>query len=133
LRGWRFLLGFLAGVLTTLGIRGAKPPEEQSAHSTAGPVRRRLYEPNPKHRSNRRGTISAEPASGQEILDLAVRVKPTSSALVGIDYETGDFVVFREHLPNTFHGYVVDWKELTQPFKNALIRHKMVNERGRIL
>ena len=60
-----------------------------------GPVRRRVYERNPKHGPIDRGEISREPKNGQEALDNSVQVKSASTGRIGIDYNEGEFVVFR--------------------------------------
>ena len=106
-----------------------------------GPVRRRVYERNPKHGPIDRGEISREPKNGQEALDNSVQVKSASTGRIGIDYNEGEFVVFRRtvtefhELPEIeiFHGYVVEWAELTQDMRNALMRAGMVNLRGKIV
>jgi hypothetical protein len=105
-----------------------------------GPVRRRVYEPNPKHGREPRGQVSAEPRNGQDALDVSVPLTPTGLGRVGIDYEERAIVVFRRHtfgLENEprheiFHGYVVEWHDLRQDIKNALLRAGMVNLRGKI-
>lgn len=106
-----------------------------------GPVRRRMYEPNPKHASFALGRVSREPRNGQEALDFSVSVKPTSRLRVGVDYGDALFVVLRFHdlgefrdsaNYEIFHGYVVDWRDLTQEQRNALMRWGFANLRGRI-
>ena len=90
------------------------------------------YVPSPKHGSVPRGRISAAPANGQAALNSSVQVKATSTARVGIDRGTGQFVVFREHGPGEFHGYTVPWKGLTTDQRNALQREGLADHRGRI-
>lgn len=107
-----------------------------------GPVRRRIYHPNPKHGPYDRGIISRLPANGQDALDWSVPVKTTSRVRVGIDYDDGVFVVLRRHLlgpfherpwDEVFHGYVVGWSGLEQEQRNALMEAGMADRRGRIL
>jgi len=108
-----------------------------------GPVWRRVYVPNSgKHGSAERGRVGREPANGQHALDNSVRVKATSRVRVGIDYEEGVLVVLRWHMMGEFHdamnyqifhGYVVDWTRLAQEYRNALLRARMVNLKGKIL
>ncbi len=50
-----------------------------------------------------------------------------------MDKENQEFNVFDEHSENKFHGHVRTWEELTQEMKNALIRAKLVNIKGKIL
>lgn len=72
-------------------------------------------------------------AIGQSVLDLSVRVKPTSSMRIGIDYGSGSFIVFRSHRAGSFHGYFVEWSGLTTDMRNALIRSQMVTVGGKII
>jgi hypothetical protein len=107
-----------------------------------GPVRRRRYEANAgKHGSVVRGRVSREPKHGQDALDCSVPIKTTAPVRVGIDYDEGVFVILRRHMrvfqdfPETeiFHGYVVEWAELPQECRNALMRAGMANLKGKIL
>jgi len=86
--------------------------------------------------------VGREPANGQDALDNSVRVKATSRVRVGIDYGEGVLVVLRWHTMGEFHdamnyqifhGYVVDWARLAQEYRNALLRARMVNLKGKIL
>jgi hypothetical protein len=108
-----------------------------------GPVWRRVYVPNAgKHGPEQRGRVGREPANGQDALDNSVRVRVTSRVRVGVDYDDDALVVLRWHVMGEFHdamnyqifhGYVVDWASLTQEFRNALLRARMVNLKGKIL
>jgi hypothetical protein len=71
-------------------------------------MRRHQYEASLKHGATARGNISAAPRNGQNALDASVQIKDSSSPRVGIDYQTGEFVVFDETHPGTgiFHGHV---------------------------
>lgn len=95
------------------------------------------YEASPKHgataRSGPHGEISAGPSNGQETLDNAVDVKPTSTQKVGVDCVNDEFVVFREHLPGRYHGYVSKWEELAVEARNALIKAGKATAKGRII
>lgn len=106
-----------------------------------GPVRRRVYERNPKHGLFDRGRVSRLPANGQGALDCSVPVPPTPKQRVGVDYDDCAFAVlrfhdfgeFRDSLNfEIFHGYAVDWRGLTQHQKNALMRWGLANLKGRI-
>jgi hypothetical protein len=59
----------------------------------------------PKHHINARGKASKGPSNGQKTLDGAVDVE-------GTDYKVGtegqNIIVFREHLPGKWHGYIVE-------------------------
>jgi hypothetical protein len=116
---------------------------DEDAGSTphaCGPVWRRTYKPNAgKHGPVERGDIGREPRDGQEALDTSTPVKPTSAVRISIDYDERAFIVLRhtfsapEPRPNdeTYHGYVTPWKMLTDEMKNALIRARMANRRGK--
>jgi hypothetical protein len=64
-----------------------------------------------------------------------MQIKDTSPRRVGVDRDTGDFVVFDETHPGqgVFHGYVRGWGELTQEMQNSMVRGGLVNRRGKIL
>jgi hypothetical protein len=122
---------------------GGGDDEEPVPLRSVGPVRRRLYEANAgKHGPVERGRVSREPKNGQDALDYSVPVKPTSRLRVGVDYDESVFVVLRFHDLGEFrdslnfeifHGFVVDWLDLTQEQRNALMRWGLANLRGRIL
>jgi hypothetical protein len=95
-----------------------------------GPVFRLEFEAAPYHGATARGGKSAGPINGQDALDYSLQVKGTSPRRVGIDYETGDFVVFDRTGGNKFHGHVRTWSELSQEQRNTLIDAGMVNRRG---
>lgn len=65
------------------------------------------------------------PKDGQFALDNSVPIGDNTTRRVGID-SNGDFVVFDETTPGTFHGHVRTWNKsngnqgLTQAMKNAL-------------
>ena len=116
---------------------------EITRRRAVGPAWRLTYEGNTaKHGREARGQISREPGNGQDALDQSIQVKPTSSRRVGIDYDDGAIVVFQCHdegeFPDRpgqeiFHGFVVAWDDLRQDVKNALLRARLVNRRGKIL
>lgn len=76
---------------------------------------------------------SPGPINGQDALDSSVPIGSNTSRRVGIDYHTGDFVVFDEHAPGRFHGHVRSWGELTQRMQSTLRRSGMAGRRGRII
>src|SRR5215207_6115221 len=94
-----------------------------SASRSIGPVRRRVYDPNPKHGWAERGRIARRPRNGQDALDYSIPVWTSTEVRMGIDYQEGVFVVLRYHdggpfrdrpWDDCFHGYVVPWHGLTQ-------------------
>jgi hypothetical protein len=96
-------------------------------------MRRLAYEANPKHGTISRGRASAAPKNGQEALDNSIPFSDNSTRRVGIDYATNEFVVFAEHLPGKFHGWVAKWAELTPKMQRELRRFDMANKKGKIL
>jgi hypothetical protein len=121
---------------------GGGDDDEPIPLRTLGPVRCRKYEANAgKHGPVARGAISREPKNGQDALDNSLPIKPTAPVRVGIDYEEGEYVILRRHmrvfqdLPELeiFHGYVVEWAELPQECRNALMRAGMANLKGKIV
>jgi hypothetical protein len=100
---------------------------------SAGAMRRLEYMPSPKHGLIQRGSISPTPRNGQAALDFSIQVKPTSPRRVGIDYETGEYVVFDQTSSGVFHGHVRPWNELTDDMRNALRGVGIVDRQDRIL
>jgi hypothetical protein len=120
---------------------GGGDDDEPIPLRTLGPVRRRVYERNPKHGPVDKGRASREPKNGQDALDWSVPVKSTSRLRVGVDYGDSAFVALRFHNMGEFrdslnyeifHGYVLDWMELSQEQRNALMRWGLADLRGRI-
>jgi hypothetical protein len=148
LAAWQRVLGVIPfeGAVEEEAATGARlaAEEEQAAaegaelaqlegRSSVGASRRLDYEPSPKHGPIPRGRVGAAPVNGQAALDVSLQVGPNSPRRISIDYEAGDFVVFDQTSAGIFHGHVREWKDLTQPMKNALRRAGIVNARGRIL
>ena len=137
------------GAATTVAVKVAtrgkpvqdvqnKPPTPPSAPpGSLGAMSRLRYEPSPKHGTTAKptasGTSSPAPKHGQEALDTSLQIKDTSPRRIGIDYETGDFIVFDRTSAGVFHGHVRPWSELTSAMKKTLIEADMTNKRGKIL
>ncbi len=68
--------------------------------------------------------------NGQDALDASISFNPNTTRRVGIDYATGNFVIFDETLGGVFHGHIRPWSELTQQMQAALRRSGLVNNRG---
>lgn len=96
-------------------------------------MRRLTFEPNPKHRSRKRGRISAQPTSGQALLDHSVQIREESPRRIGVDPVNNEIVIFMQHLPGVFHGFVVEWENLAPGAQRVLQQFGLVNRRGRIL
>jgi RHS repeat-associated protein len=91
------------------------------------------YEPNPKHGSTAQGNISAEPRNPKATLENSVPVKNTSTARVGVDPSTGEYVMFRETRPGVYHGYATsNFNDLPNEAKAALQDAGLVSQRGKI-
>jgi RHS repeat-associated protein len=91
------------------------------------------YEANPKHGSSARGDISAEPTNPQQALENSVPIKNTSTARVGVDPSTGEYVMFRETSSGVYHGYATtNFNDLPNEAKAALQNAGMVSQRGKI-
>jgi hypothetical protein len=78
-------------------------------------MRRLTFEPNPKHRSRKRGRISALPTNPQKVLDQSVQIREESPRRIGVDAMNEEIVIFMQHLPGVFHGFVVEWEMLLPP------------------
>jgi len=94
---------------------------------------RLIFEPNPKHRSGPRGRISAQPTEGQTILDNSVQITKSSPRRIGVDQHNYEIVMFMQHLPGIFHGFVVEWKNLEPRVHRILQALGLVTSRGRII
>jgi hypothetical protein len=85
------------------------------------------------------GPISAEPTNGEEVLEDSVPTdNPNSRKRVGVDPENGEIVVFQPESDkgiyrNRYHGYEVEWSDLRQDEKNALIKNGLTDRKGNIL
>lgn len=100
---------------------------------SAGAARRARYEASPKHGRKDRPGAARAPAHGQDALDSSLQISPNTTRRVGIDYESGEFVVFDETLNGTFHGHVRAWQDLTRTMQNVLVDAGMASRRGKIL
>jgi hypothetical protein len=100
-----------------------------------GAANRLIYEASEKHGTTSRagGYISAAPRNGQAALDTSVRISENTTRRVGIDYASGEFVVFDETRAGIFHGHVRTWEQLTQAMQNALREAGLATARGKII
>lgn len=96
-------------------------------------MRRLTFEPNPKHRRRKRGRISAQPTDGQEVLDHSVQIRDESPRRLGVDSLNKEIVIFMQHLPGIFHGFVVEWENLEPLAQSILQELRLVTRHGRIL
>ena len=60
-------------------------------------------------------------------------MKETSPQRVGVDYDAGEFVIFDKTINNKYHGHVRAWKDLHPDMQRALIKSKIVDNKGKIL
>lgn len=109
------------------------PNTTGGAGDTLSAMRRMEFEGADYHGTIDNAVKSRGPVNGQDALDLSVQVKSTSPRRVGIDYETGDFVVFDNTINNVYHGHVRAWTDLRPEMQNALQKAGMVDRRGNIL
>jgi Protein of unknown function (DUF1557). len=112
-----------------ISFHGSPSPEDPEEFKRNHPHGK--YEDAPYHHLQSKGAKSLAPQNGQAALDNSVFVKTSSDVRVGINQ--GEFVVLRKTSENLYHGYVLEWNRLDVELKNALIRAKMVNHRGKIL
>ena len=91
------------------------------------------FEPAGYHGTVDNAIKSRGPVNGQSALDASVQVKDTSPRRIGIDYQTGDFVVFDRTLNDIYHGHVRSWTDLHPDMQRALRQANMVDGRGNIL
>ncbi|MBP9765469.1 hypothetical protein KBD08_03995 [Candidatus Babeliales bacterium] len=77
-----------------------------------------IYEENPKHHQNAKGNIGKCPKDGQKTLDNAIQVE---GQFWKVSIEGDNFVIFEEHLPGKWHGYIVENPtKMHQAIKNLL-------------
>ncbi|MDA8521012.1 Ig-like domain repeat protein [Acidovorax sp. NCPPB 4044] len=91
------------------------------------------FEPAGYHGTVDNAVKSRGPVNGQNALDFSVQVKDTSPRRIGIDYQTGDFVVFDRTLNDIYHGHVRQWSDLHPDMQKVLRKMNMVDSRGNIL
>jgi hypothetical protein len=96
-------------------------------------MRRLTYEPNPKHRGAKRGRIAAQPTNGQGVLNNSFQLREESPRRIGVDAINKEIVIFMQHLPGVFHGFVVEWETLEPRAQKILQKLGLVSKRGRIL
>jgi hypothetical protein len=130
--------GLFKGVKGALGsgeaeTLGGVPSTGSGSGNTLSAMRRMEFEGADYHGTVSNSVKSRGPVNGQDALDTSVQVKSTSTRRVGIDYETGDFVIFDNTINNVYHGHVRAWPELRPEMQNALQRAGMVDRRGNIL
>jgi RHS repeat-associated protein len=85
------------------------------------------------HGDKSSGDKSAAPTNGQAGLDNSVQVKETSPRRVGVDTESGRFVVYDQTRPGEFHGHVRYWHELRSEMQNALVKAGLATRNGKII
>ena len=54
------------------------------------------YKDAPYHGTTGNSIKSARPTDGQKVLNNSLQIKPTSERRIGVDKDTGEFVVFDE-------------------------------------
>jgi hypothetical protein len=130
----RAIGGAANGVLRTVRRLFSKGDEvAQGVRAAPGAANRLRFEASPKHGRVSRGKASPGPTNGQEVLDKSIQVTGSSPRRVGVDPETGEFVVFSRTSEGVFHGHVRPWAELRPEMQNALVDAGMVTRRGKIL
>lgn len=96
-----------------------------------------LFKSSPKHgkyaKSSPKGIVSPGPKNGQLVLNNSVQVKQSAPGRVGVDKANSEIVVFSRTEKNIYHGHVQSFKTLTSHQKNALVRNRLVNLKGKIL
>jgi hypothetical protein len=82
---------------TVLGLNKVAPDAQiAEAGGSLGAAKMPKFDASPKHGTSKRGSASAGPTNGQDVLDTSIRVKSTSPRRVGADTETGEYVVMDE-------------------------------------
>jgi hypothetical protein len=139
------------GLLLLLAVAGAKPkvpkawsemrelrhqhPENitSASEGSIGAMRRFSYEPAPYHTQIGNAVKSKAPVNGQAALDTSLQVKPTALRRVGVDYATGEYVVFDHTGGGIFHGHVRTWAKLDSGMQSILRANGIAGKRGNLL
>lgn len=83
------------------------------------------YTGNPKHHQNSKGEIGKPPYDGQDLLNQS-RIAPGEKYRVAI--QDNKYVIFREHSPGKWHGYVIDNYDKLQPGeRNAFYKAGLIH------
>jgi RHS repeat-associated protein len=91
------------------------------------------YESNPKHGPVAKGDVSPEPTNPQKTLENSIPIKDTSTARVGVDPSTGEYVMFRETSSGVYHGYATtNFNDLPNEAKAALQNAGLVSQSGKM-
>lgn len=67
------------------------------------------------------------------MLDSSVQIRKESLRRLGVDPLNEEIVIFMQHLPGVFHGFVVEWENLEPPAQKILQELGLVSRRGRIV
>lgn len=67
------------------------------------------------------------------MLDSSVQIRKESPRRLGVDPLNEEIVIFMQHLPGVFHGFVVEWENLEPPAQKILQELGLVSRRGRIV
>ena len=116
------------------GVQGQEQGFGDSVYLVDNTVTKDLkYKDAPYHGTTGNSIKSARPTDGQKVLNNSLQIKPTSERRIGVDKDTGEFVVFDETLNGEFHGHTRSWNELTTDMKNVLIKSGQVKRNGKII
>lgn len=96
-------------------------------HNSCGPYG--TYEDAPYHTSGN-SVKSPRPIDGQAAFDNSFQINSNSPRRIGVS--NGQFVVLPQTRPGVYHGYVVQWDDLTNQMKSILYQHGVVGKNGKI-
>lgn len=84
----------------------------------------RIYEPNPKHHQNSKDGIGKEPKDPHNLLQQSKK-GPDEHQRVAV--QDDKYVIFREHSPGKYHGYIVEkWTDILPKQRTAFYRGGLV-------
>ena len=92
-----------------------------------------VYKRNPKHGERKTGKIGAEPKNPGKVLKESIEMPGNTTRRIGIDKDTGEFVIFDEHKLGEFHGHTRSWSELTQKMQSVFRKAGLVSKKGKII
>lgn len=79
------------------------------------------------------GKKNPAPTDPRRGLANSFTINKNTDRRIGYDRKNKEIIAFDKTAPNTWHGHSRNWSELNQRQKNALIKAKIFNKRGKLI